>query len=125
VNTEQRISSARRHPAAALELLTQHHEFWNADTIQEFWTGESFHRSDQGNGLSYDLARAMVELIGRDWHAFVKFARDAAREDGGAAAARRVLSLELGELAAAAVNMRPTAQWNPRPDAWQRLSLKA
>ena len=125
VNTEQRISSARRHPQHALELLKQHHDFWNPDTIQEFWTGESFHRSDQGNSLSYDLARAMVELIGRDWNAFVKFAGEAAREDGGAAAARGILSLELGELAAAAVNMQPTPQWNPRPESWQRLSLKA
>ena len=125
VNTEYRISSARRHPAAALELLRQHHEFWTADTIQEFWTGDSFHRTDEGNALSYDLARAMVELIGRDWNAFAKFATEARREDGGAAAARAALSLELGELAAAAVNMQPTAAWNPRPEAWKHVSHKA
>jgi hypothetical protein len=70
-------------------------------------------------------ARAMVELIGRDWNAFAKFATEARREDGGAAAACAALSLELGELAAAAVNMQPTAAWNPRPEAWKHVSHKA
>jgi hypothetical protein len=129
VNTEHRISSSRRHHATALELLDQHHAFWNDQTIQEFWTGKSFHRTDEGNGLSYDLARAMVELIGRDWTAFQRFAASAQREDGGAAAARAAFSLELGELAAVAVNMPRDAKaprhWNPRPEAWDGVAVKA
>ncbi len=125
VNTEHRISTSQQHHTRTVELLGQHRDFWNDTTIQEFWTGKSFHRTDEGNALSYDLARAMVDLVGRDWSAFLRFATTASREDGGAAAARDALGLDLGELAAAAINAKRKGPWTPRPDAWERVSVKA
>ena len=125
VNTEHRVSASSQHHTRTIELLKQHQEFWNDATIQEFWTGESFHRTDEGNSLSYDLARAIVNLAGRDWDAFVRFATTARREDGGAAAAREALGVDLGELAVAAINAKAKGPWNPRPEAWKRVSAKA
>jgi hypothetical protein len=130
VNSEQRLAIQYRHPGAALELLGKHHEFWNEQTIQEFWSGRSFHRPDEGNALSYDLARAIVGLVGRDWPSFREFASRAQRADGGAAAARAALSLDLGELAAAAINMprstrSPPVRWSPAPHAWHGVAVKA
>jgi hypothetical protein len=123
VNTEHRVSVSYRHHQATLETLAQHREFWNANTIQEFWSGKSFQRSDEGNALSYDLARAMVDLIGRDWASFVRFARGAKREDGGAGSSREVLKLKLGELAAAAINTKPQGSWAPA--GWHGVAIKA
>lgn len=125
VNTEHRISTSQQHHTRTVELLGQHREFWNDSTIQEFWTGKSFHRPDEGQALSYDLARAMVDLVGRDWGAFVSFATSARREDGGAAAAHDALGLDLGDLAAAAINAKQKGRWTPRPDVWERVSVKA
>jgi hypothetical protein len=125
VNTEHQISSSYRHPATAVEMIPEHHAFWTEQTIQEFWSGSSFHRADEGQKLSYDLARAIVELIGRDWAKFTRFATSARRDDGGAAAAVAELQLELGDLAAAAINARPKGSWAPKPDSWEGVAVKA
>jgi hypothetical protein len=114
-----------RHPRSAVELMEKHHRFWTPTTIQQFWSGQSFHRADEGNELSYDLARAIVDLVGRDWASFARFANAAQREDGGAAAARAELKLDLGDLAAAAINVRPDPEWSPRPQSWEGVSSKA
>ena len=90
VTTEHQISVSNRHPRDAAERIGRHLEFWNAERIQEFWTGKSFNRTDDGNELSYDLARSIVELLGREWPSFVEFAANASRDDGGAAAASRI-----------------------------------
>ena len=58
VTTEHQISVSNRHPRDAVERIGRHLEFWNAERIQEFWTGKSFSRTDDGDELSYDLARA-------------------------------------------------------------------
>jgi len=125
VHTGQRIFASERRAGAASELLAKHHEFWNPDTIQEFWCGGSFHRTFEGERLSNDLARLMVELIGRDWGTLVRFATQARRPDGGMEAARAGLGLDLGDLAASAIDVKPDASWAPRPDSWKSVSIKA
>ncbi len=125
VNSEDQLSSTHRHPQAALELVAKHQVFWTASTIQEFWAGKSFHRTDEGNELSYDLARRIVDLIGREWDNFVRFASAAQRADGGAGAAHTELGMDLGELAAAALNMRADPRWSPEPGGWEGVSRKA
>ena len=87
--------------------------------MQEFWTGESFHRTDDGNALSYNLARNIVGLLGREWRSFTSFATNAQRADGGAAA-RSALDLDLGELAAAALNVPVQPGWSPDPATWKK-----
>ena len=52
VNTEHRISTVTVHREHAMELIAKHRDFWNPEKMQEFWTGESFLRTDDGNALS-------------------------------------------------------------------------
>jgi len=121
VTTEDHVASKYDRPHREhLEKLAKHLNFWNAERLQEFWTGESFQRTDDGNELSYDLARNIVGLLGREWRSFTRFATHARRADGGAAAARAELNLDLGELAAAALNVKPQPGWGPDPAAWMK-----
>jgi len=124
VTTEHQISVSNRHPRDAVERIGRHLEFWNAERIQEFWTGKSFNRTDDGNELSYDLARSIVELLGREWPSFVEFAANASRDDGGAAAASGILKLDLGDIAASALNVARQPGWSPDPAGWNAASGK-
>jgi hypothetical protein len=120
VTTEHNISEGyRRQHRDQVELIGKHLEFWNVERMQEFWSGDSFQRPDDGNSLSYDLATQIVGLAGRHWDEFVTFATNARREDGGAASARAAFNIDLGRLAAMALNVAPQAGWNPDPDAWK------
>ena len=116
VNTEHRLTGAR-HPAQTPQAMHQRHlAFWNAERVQEFWSGDSFHRTDDGNALSYDLARIAVEQLARDWPAFSRFATSANRRDAGAEAAASMLGIDLGSYIGALV--QAPEDWAPRPAAW-------
>jgi hypothetical protein len=117
VTTEHQVSVSHRHPRHAVEMLGRHLAFWNAERMQEFWTGKSFNRTDDGNALSYDLARNIVGLLGREWPTFIRFVCGARRDDGGAAAALAELKLDLGDIAAAALNVNRQAGWSPNARA--------
>ena len=125
VNTEHRLSFQPANHQGAIDKINKHREFWTPERVQEFWSGQSFLRTDEGNELSYDMARHIVELLGRDWASFTRFARAARREDGGASAAREVLDLDLGQLAATAIGMSGRDGWSPRPDSWESIEQKA
>jgi hypothetical protein len=125
VTTEQHVSvGSHRQHRDQVDLIGKHLEFWNAERMQEFWAGESFRRVDEGNTLSYDLATQIVGLAGREWDAFVRFATSARRDDGGAAAAMTEFNLDLGRLAAMALNVAPQAGWSPDPGAWTNAPRK-
>jgi hypothetical protein len=125
VNTETRLAFQPANHQDAIDKINKHREFWTPERVQEFWSGQSFLRTDEGNELSYDMARHIVELLGRDWSSFTRFARAAQREDGGAAAAREVLDLDLGQLAATAIGMREQKGWSPRPENWRGIEERA
>jgi hypothetical protein len=76
----------------------EHEAFWNEETIQEFWSGRSFGRVDEGNGLSYELARYCIRALAHDIPSFIEFARRASHEDGGEAAAVEIYGGSLGGL---------------------------
>ena len=118
VNTEHRIS----HPGQPLhtpqEMRAKHLRFWGAAEIQQFWSGRSFQRADEGNALSYDLARVLVEQAASDWPRFAAFARAADWKDGGAAAAREHYGVGLGEMACALLDREPDPVFEPDPAAW-------
>jgi hypothetical protein len=71
----------------------KHLEFWGEPEIQEFWSGKSFLRSDEGSMLSYDLARIIVEQMAKDWETFRDFVLAADRADSGSAAAHENLRI--------------------------------
>lgn len=121
VNTEHRLTGKRAlSHATPGQMHDKHLRFWNEETIQEFWSGKSYLRPDEGNLLSYDLARILVEHFARDWEAFRGFACAADRADAGAGAAREHLHIDLGDAVAALLQKEEAAgTWSPRPETWK------
>lgn len=87
---------------------------------QEFWSGRSFLRPDEGNLLSYDLARLLVERFSGDWDAFRAFVLAARLDGGGAAAATGHLGIDLGVALAAVLDRPWTPAAEPRPASWDQ-----
>jgi hypothetical protein len=113
VNTEHRVAGVRGAAHTPQELHRMHQAYWTPQRIQAFWTGESFDEPDQGSLLSYDLARILVQQLGHDWPLFTQFAQSAQREDGGSAAAKQVLNVRLGALAAGLFGVDDQGLWEP------------
>ncbi|MEC5386588.1 hypothetical protein VVD49_12700 [Uliginosibacterium sp. H3] len=118
VNTERRVAGFRGQLYTPRELHAKHLGFWNAGMIQQFWSGESFDRTDDGNLLSYDLGRIIVEQMGKQWDGFVRFVNTAQREDGGAAAAHEAFGADLGEVASVLLEDMGDEDWSPDPAQW-------
>jgi hypothetical protein len=118
VNTERRLA-----PQGQLytpeQMHAKHLRFWRKAEIQEFWEGKSFSRQDDGNMLSYDLARIIVEQLANDWPRFEAFASAARFEDGGDAAAREHYGVDLGEIAKALLEQPEARGWAPNPQSWE------
>jgi hypothetical protein len=128
VNTEQRfypqMSGAHRGGHDAAQRHARHQRFWGPAEIQQFWSGDSFHRPDEGNELSYDLARILTAQFAADWPRFRNFANTADSADGGAAAARAHLELELGRAVCALLEREYTAAHEPEPMRWKKEAKK-
>lgn len=118
VNTEQRLCPPPRPALSPLQMHARHRAFWGADEIQQFWCGRSFLRSDEGNELSYDLARILVAQFGADWARFRAFALAAQAADAGQAAAQEHLGLDLGAAVCALLENASDPDWSPRPECW-------
>jgi hypothetical protein len=112
VNSEHRLSPSG-HLGAPKDMHQRHLRFWNEHTIQEFWSGRAFDRQDDGNLLSYDLARILVAHFSRDWQAFARFVHNAQRHDGGDGAARDVLDVDLGQCVCSLFGFEATPDWSP------------
>lgn len=114
VNTERRIAPLAVPPTAA-DLPARQQAFWNAQTIQQFWSGRSWLRPDEGNELSYALSTTFVHVLAQDWAAFVCFANAASYVDAGQAAAVAELSFPLDHLAQVVLG---EGDWTPDPARW-------
>jgi hypothetical protein len=99
-------------------MHARHQKFWGPDEIQQFWSGKSFLRSDEGNELSYDLARIIVSQLGAAWDHFRPFVLSANANDGGASAAADHLGVQLGNVVSALLEQEPSTQWEPNPATW-------
>jgi hypothetical protein len=118
VNTEARLCPAAHGPADPQRTHALHRQFWGPEEIQQFWSGKSFLRNDDGNALSYDLARILVSQFGADWDRFRTFALAANLADGGASAAREHLGIDLGAAACAVLERDDARAWAPMPQTW-------
>jgi hypothetical protein len=120
VNTERRW--APRPPQyQPHELARKHSRFWNDETMQQFWSGKSYLRPDDGNLLSYDLAQRLIALIGQDHERLTRFVHQSSSQDAGSQAALEVLGMTLGELTEEAIGAQFVA-----PDAglWNQEAEK-
>ena len=121
VNTEQRLAGVPRAEYGAAERLHDKlRRFWSVLSIQEFWSGASFHRPGTSNALSYELARILVEQLAKDWEPFRAFVVHADRADAGAAAAHTHLGLDLGDAVTALLERDTPKSWSPDPSKWEK-----
>jgi len=118
VNTELRLCPAPPPLFTPQEMHSKHLHFWGTQEIQEFWSGKSFLRADDGNMLSYDLARILVSQFGSDWECFEEFACEARAEDGGQGSALEHLRIDLGSAVCAILERSSCPDWAPQPEAW-------
>ncbi|MFK7909060.1 MAG: hypothetical protein AB8F34_00505 [Akkermansiaceae bacterium] len=82
-------------------LLKEHFDYWNAKTIQQFWSGESWGLADEGFQLSYNLAEIIWNKIENEMRApqelILNFILLAHYENAGEMACREVFDLSLGD----------------------------
>lgn len=97
------------------EMYARHRSFWGEEEIQQFWSGDSFYRPDEGQELSYHLAQFVVNTLSQDYEAFIAFANKAHFSDGGEAAANEVFEGGLGRLIAQYFGQD---DWTPKPGTW-------
>lgn len=119
VNTEHRLAGPGARLYTLEQMHSKHRRFWGNREIQEFWSGASFLRTDDGNMLSYDLARILVEQFSRAWEPFKAFVLAADRADAGAAAARKHLGVSLGASVIALMEIEAASGWEPEPTKWE------
>jgi len=83
------------------ELIAEHERCWNAETIQDFWSGKAFW-DEQWQGLAYSLAEILIDVIQRevrpDPDTFRQFVAAATFQDGGESAAYEHLGVSLGDI---------------------------
>jgi hypothetical protein len=118
VNSEERLTRRGDDIWEVRELEAGHRKFWTPDKIQDFWSGKAYKRPGEGNKLAYDLGRILVNGMSSDWPRFKRFAAQAAGDDGGDAAARDLLDLDLGEMVRHFLRA-PPGDWGPAPGAWK------
>lgn len=116
VNTERRLCPREGSHFTIAELKSKYSTFWNEDTIQEFWSGKSWLRPDEGNSLSYELATTFIGLAAKDWPAFASFVCAADASDAGDTAAQHYLGYPVASFAEAVLG---AGQWTPVPSAWE------
>ena len=119
VNSENRLMGTIPKLYDPAEMRRKHLAFWTRETIQEFWSGRSFGRPDEGCMLSYDLAQILVEILAGHWPQFRAFASAANYEDAGASAASEHLGLDLGESIASIFEQSSDDGWRPDPEQWR------
>jgi hypothetical protein len=97
------------------EMMERHGKFWGEAEIQQFWSGDSFTRPDEGCELSYHLARLTVGALSHDYTRFKEYVLLAHQKDGGQAAAQEVLGGSLGDLMEQFLG---PGNWEPNPEKW-------
>ena len=94
-----RTAAEGQVPIIDHDLRDRHMAFWNAETVQSFWSGRSFHEPGDSNELSYSLASIIVTLLIQNADDFVPFVIAASWVDAGQTAALDHLGKDLGEIA--------------------------
>jgi hypothetical protein len=83
------------------EMALAHREFWNAETIQQFWSGMSFYRNDEGQHLSYELAEVLIRNLSDDCgKRLFDFVEHASASDAGQQALREACGVALEDCVA-------------------------
>jgi hypothetical protein len=102
------------------EKIEKHFKFWNAETIQTFWSGESWKLVGDSNELSYSLATILWRKIEVDMEAtreeigtYIEYAKS---EDASEGSLRNVFEMGLEDLVA---DFLGDGDWAPKPGVWK------
>ena len=108
------------------EVYDKHTAHWDSETIQQFWTGESWGIPGDSFELSYNLAQVLWRKIEADLAApraaILQFILHAHFNDGGEAACHAVFDLSLGDLV---TDFLGEGAWAPTPNQWPNKALAA
>jgi hypothetical protein len=113
VNMEARLTGKLYSEWTPEQTRHKHLDFWGTQEVQQFWSGDSFYRTDDGNKLSYDLARILVEQFSTDWDSFKSFVLAADARDAGAEAASLHLGVDLGAAVCSLMDESNLPTWKP------------
>jgi hypothetical protein len=100
-----------------IEELRDQRGYWNAETIQLFWSGGSFHMPVDGFELGYTLGYHLVKVLSSDFTRFRDFVLRAHAGDAGESALRVVFGGTLGSLVDPILG---PGDWTPRPETWSK-----
>jgi hypothetical protein len=93
------------------EMIALHEAHWNAETIQDFWSGKSFSQPDASK-MSYSLAQILVENLQSDYPNLEDFIKEAKASDAGESSARQHLGVSLSVVASTFLG---EGDWTPKP----------
>lgn len=80
------------------ETLRRHRAYWNHDSINDFWSGDSFAAADEGQELSYNLAQVIVRNLIADYpNALNEIIQSAHYGDAGNNAFQNICQETLGD----------------------------
>jgi hypothetical protein len=106
------------------ELRDRHVAHWNPQTIQQFWSGQSWELPGDSSELSYSLAQILWRTIESELHpppeALSAFLGTAHRDNAGEESFQAIFDLSLGDLV---TEFLGDGQWTPLPESWDHDSL--
>jgi hypothetical protein len=114
VTMENQLTGRKFNEYTPAQMRHKHLDFWGTEEVQQFGSGKSFARTDDGNLLSYDLARILVEQFSSDWVSFKSFVLAAHFDDAGQSAARKYLDIDLGAALCSLMEEPALASWSPQ-----------
>jgi hypothetical protein len=99
-------------------MIARHQAFWTPENIGEFWSGKSFYRPDDGQELSYHLARFILHALHSGGQTpksgLTSFYLSATWPDAGASAAKEALGISLGDCLSGLLGDN---DWEPKPQS--------
>ena len=96
------------------EILRRHRAYWNSQTIDGFWSGESFYSPGDGQELSYHLSQVLFRNLMSDFPKMVnEILNNANFTDAGNSAFLNSCSVSLADRAAQFLG---DGNWGPRDD---------
>jgi hypothetical protein len=114
-NAEFRYGNRFQDSRHANDQLPHHRRYWDSEKLQRFWAGFSFFNADEGQELSYDLARRLVLGLSPDWQTMREFIVSADLGDAGQSAAEQILGYSLATAAEAITGVQGAI---PTPSLW-------
>jgi hypothetical protein len=115
-NAEFRYGGRYQDPRHVNDQLVHHRKYWSCDRLQRFWSGDAFYGADEGQELSYDLARRMVlGLSSSNWDVMRAFILSADLDDAGESAAHKHFGHSLSIAAEAVTGIEGAT---PDPASW-------